>query len=485
MDTRKALLAATIVALQGSSVAWASRPHGEIVISNDPTQNMTCSAGVCSPTNFHAVLNVTDLENLLAASDLTVSTQFLVGHRYKDVRNIRIAAPLSWSTVSKLSLGGTYGAYVKIDAPVSVLGGGGLVISGGAAFVEGIAVTFSSTNSVFSIGGHAYTLAADFPTLASGITANPSGYFALAGDYDAANDQFSKAPIESFSGVFLGLGHTISDLTIQKGRKLCQGMIAANQGYISYFSLSNLTVLLDRSSQHVGGVTGCNGGSISHVAVSGQISGSGQADAGGVAGINDAASIALTRSSATVRGGQAGGIAGQNDWYIYDSFASGSVNGVIDSGGLVGNNSYDIESSYATGSVSGSKNNTGGFAGSNRGSITNSYAMGSVNGAGGAAGGFVGYNVGSVEYAYSIGAVTGSKKYTGGFAGYDANEAIDTAYWDVDTSGFSNRGDGAGFPKYDPGITGLTSNKLQSGLLTGFDKRYWRQNSAINGGYPF
>ncbi|MBV8800463.1 MAG: hypothetical protein JO208_11740, partial [Alphaproteobacteria bacterium] len=85
----------------------------------------------------------------------------------------------------------------------------------------------------------------------------------------------------------------------------------------------------------------------------------------------------------------------------------------------------------------------------------------------------------------SIGAVTGSKKYTGGFAGYDANEAIFTAYWDTDTSGFSNRGDGAGFPKYDPGITGLTSNKLQSGLPAGFDKRYWRQNSAINGGYPF
>ncbi|MFL6688842.1 MAG: hypothetical protein ACJ8IR_01440 [Alphaproteobacteria bacterium] len=481
MKTRLVLFVATLVAFHGSSPALAR--HSAIVISNDPTQNMNCSAGACSPTDYNAVLNVTDLENLLASSDVTINNKFY-GKHVKIVQEIDVIASLNWSTSSKLTLGTDYSAYVQFDSSISVLGEGGLIAPGSASFANDVTVTFASVASVLSLGGHTYTLVVDFPTLASDIAANAKGFFALANDYDAANDQFISAPIETLSGTLLGLGHTISNLSIPKGHKFCEGMVAENEGAIYHLNLSSVSVVLDKKSQYVGGLAGCNRSSLYDVTVSGQITGTSDSDAGGIAGINYS-SIRTARSSAMVTGGQAGGIAGQNNSGVSYASASGPVNGVIDSGGLVGNNSQYIDHSFATGSVSGNKNNTGGLAGSNRGQIQNSYAMGSVNGAAGAAGGFVGYNVGSVQYAYSVGATSGGKKYTGGFAGYDANEAIDTAYWDVDTSGISNPADGAGFPKYDPGITGLRTKQLRSSLPLGFSKKDWAEDPNINNGYPY
>ncbi|HEY1613901.1 MAG TPA: hypothetical protein VGF97_09455 [Rhizomicrobium sp.] len=51
-----------------------SRAHASVVISSYATQNMACSGGVCSPTASNAVLNAGDLEALLAAGSITVTT---------------------------------------------------------------------------------------------------------------------------------------------------------------------------------------------------------------------------------------------------------------------------------------------------------------------------------------------------------------------------------------------------------------------------
>lgn len=120
MKKRIMLLAAALAAFHFSSAAWAS--HGAIVISNDPTQNMSCASGVCTPTDHNVVLNVTDLENMLAASDVTVSTKFVVGKHLKYVREIDLTVPLNWSASSKLTLGSDNNPYVAIKASVSVLG---------------------------------------------------------------------------------------------------------------------------------------------------------------------------------------------------------------------------------------------------------------------------------------------------------------------------------------------------------------------------
>lgn len=58
-------------------------------------------------------------------------------------------------------------------------------------------------------------------------------------------------------------------------------------------------------------------------------------------------------------------------------------------------------------------------------------------------------------------------------------------YWDISTSHIKHRDRGAGTPKNDPGITGLTTRQLQSGLPKGFDPAVWAEDKKINGGLPY
>jgi hypothetical protein len=56
---------ASAAIIGGATAAWA-----DVTISSDATQNMSCSGGVCQPTASDAVLNVGDLETLLAAGNV-------------------------------------------------------------------------------------------------------------------------------------------------------------------------------------------------------------------------------------------------------------------------------------------------------------------------------------------------------------------------------------------------------------------------------
>jgi hypothetical protein len=66
-----------IVVLGGTSA------RAGVVISSDPTQNMSCTGGICSPTYKDAVLNIGDLTTLLATADTTVSSRILGKHKVK------------------------------------------------------------------------------------------------------------------------------------------------------------------------------------------------------------------------------------------------------------------------------------------------------------------------------------------------------------------------------------------------------------------
>jgi hypothetical protein len=99
-------------------------------------------------------------------------------------------------------------------------------------------------------------------------------------------------------------------------------------------------------------------------------------------------------------------------------------------------------------------------------------------------GGLVGFFQNTIiSTSYSIGAVTGSNSgEVGGFIGLLSTGSVSDDYWNKTTS---NDKDGIGHQKKFPGITGLTTEQLQSGLPAGFDPTIWAQSPSINNGFPY
>ena len=198
----------------GLAIGMPLEAHASVVVSTKPTQNMTCSGGVCTPTAKDAVLNVSDLATMLSGGDVTIQSASIAP-------DIVVKAALSWTSANRL----TFDAHrsVEIDKPVTATGTGAMTIttsdggSGGDLSFGGKGnVTFWDLNSSLVINGQSYVLVGDIATLAADIASNPSGFYALAKDYDATADgTYTSTPIKSaLAGGMEGLGHSISPLTI-------------------------------------------------------------------------------------------------------------------------------------------------------------------------------------------------------------------------------------------------------------------------------
>lgn len=465
------LLAGSALALLANGAA-----HANVKISGEPTHNMSCSGGVCSPTGRNAVLNATDLANMLAAGDATVKSA-------SEAPDIEIDAPLSWTSTHKLTLDAFHS--IAFNKPVIVTGTGAVTIStdnggngGDFRFFGKGHMEFWDAKSLLTINGQWYVLVDSVKELAKLVRQGNNGFYALRKSTNAKGH--AKSPIGSFSGIFEGLGNTISNISI----------IGNQEAYVGIFSVLGLygpSVIRDVRIKNatitandplvVGVLVGSNAGTIANCDISGRIiiSGSG-AHAGGLMGIG----TNIIRSSAAVD-------------------ISGSA---VSAGGLVGikNSSARtdpgiIDESFATGTIAGGGGATvGGLIGENNGAaISNSYSKVAVTaGAGGSAGGLAGLNADgdggspTLSSLYSTGSVSGAGATVGGAIGADAADAENSnLYWDLDTSGVSDPAQGAGNIKNDPGITGLTDTQLKSGLPAGFDPKIWRQNPKINNGYPY
>ncbi|MFL6688816.1 MAG: hypothetical protein ACJ8IR_01310 [Alphaproteobacteria bacterium] len=204
--------AAGVLGLCSSFIA----AHADVTISNKPTQNMSCDTGVCTATAQKAVLNVGELEAMLATGDVVVETGSVA-------RDIDLDRPLSWASTSRLTLDAQRS--VTIKKPVAVAGSGAVAIiyndgasDGDLYFFSKGAVTFFDVASSLVINGQTYTLAADLPILASKMNVNQNGFFALTSDYDAQQDKFKGSPIPVFKGHFEGLGHSIRSLKLRGGK---------------------------------------------------------------------------------------------------------------------------------------------------------------------------------------------------------------------------------------------------------------------------
>jgi filamentous hemagglutinin family protein len=461
-------------ASHGAMGMWTLDPEN-VTISSSATGNGTISSGVFTPSGDNSNLSAADLEAALGNTSVTVTT----GNTGTQAGDITVLAPIAWSA-NTLTLDAYHSIF--IDAAMTATSTAGLSLvtndggTGGGYFFNGGNVTFGNTSEALSINGNSYTLVDSVGGLASGISANASGYFALANNYDAAADgTYITAPVATtFSGTFEGLGNTISNLKIASSATgLSLGLFGDinTGGLVRDIALANIDVVdtgANTGNGRAGGLAGENDGTIEYASVGGIVDGT--PEAGGLAGQN-LGTISSSSADVTVTGlSSAGGLVGGNAGAISNSWAGGTVTGIgsVDAGGLAGfNSSGTIAQSYAIGAVlGGASSDVGGVLGANSGSgaVSYSYATGSATGgASSQVGGFVGNNGTSstIDESYSKGAATGGAgSLVGGFAGKNTNTAgLGATIGDYYDSAV-NAGAGVGSDAGTSNVTGLTSTQI-------------------------
>jgi len=430
--------------------------------------------------------------------------------------NIIIDSGISWTSLAGLTLD----AYnnIVLNAPIS--GSlGGLVINANNTIAASAAVnvgsftlqngawnqvsptlsTFFANN--FQISGGSFLRAAGGNGTSGspyqitdvyglqGIGSSPTllaANYVLANSFNASataswNGGAGFVPIgnnsTTFSGTFNGNGNTISNLSINRPASDYVGLF----GFVGASGqIENLGLLADSvgGNADVGGLIGVNHGMVTNTYSTGAVTGFSQV--GGLVGLNDGM---VTQSHATghvqgTGGDDVGGLVGWNfEGNITQSYASANVSGPLDVGGLVGDNRSTITQSYATGVITGTNTQfdfgVGGLVGymNDGGSITQSYATGPVS-APSYVGGLVGFTgLGTITQSYSIGKVIGSTNF-GGLIGYNSGTTVTSSYWDTLTSGI---------PTISAGGTPIADTTLKNNLPSGFSSAVWGVNSA----YPF
>lgn len=443
-----------------AALSACTSAHAALVIRNTPTKNVSCSANVCTSTRKNAVLNVDQLESLLAASSVVVKS-----HLYS--KDIIVDAALSWTSGSQLTLSSWRS--ILFSRPLTVAGPGALTLttsrgdsSGQLTFSGPGCATFWDLSSSLIINGAKYTLVNSLHMLAKAFFQNALLKAALANNYNAKQDGvYSRAPVTTgIGGVFQGLGHTIWNLQINgpAAAMVEAGVFARGSGgtYASVH-LVNVSVSTPRGSwANVGSLVGSDvNGSIFNVTATGTVSGVGgeySTSLGGLAG--SIGQISQSSSSVSLSGVAQGdgtmgigGLAGGAK-SVSGSYASGSVTCQTDSGcaggGLVAGIGAggSITSSNASGSVTltgAGGGSAGGLVGSVSGytgyvtQIAYSHATGNVSVAPqGNAGGLVGFvRDGTIRQSFATGTVTTTGDYAvaGGLVGHiDEESTIADSY---------------------------------------------------------
>ena len=322
----------------------------------DPT-DFTVSAGSAAHTD--SGIGAETLSNNLNSTSVILQT--VAADNGTDKGDIHVNADITY-TANQLTL--TAHNAINLNAVIYVNGSGTLAMNHGAGSINASfgesggfkgKVNFAGSGAgLLTINGAGYTVIKNMSALQGMVAGN----YALGGDLDASNVA-NFAPIVSFTGIFDGLGHTISGLTINRPDQDNVGLF----GSIYNATLRNV---------------GLEGGSVT-----------GKYRVGGLVG--------LMHSS---HGSRAS---------ISHAYATGAVTGSYDVGGLVGSSSSNFGSSnnsishaYATGAVTG-PSNVGGLVGDNSPlsgggtSITDSFWDTNTTGQSGSAGGGTGKSTAEMQ----------------------------------------------------------------------------------------
>ncbi|QLF93181.1 filamentous hemagglutinin N-terminal domain-containing protein [Pseudomonas sp. ABC1] len=408
----------------------------------DPT-DFTVSAGSTAQTA--SGIGASTLSSNLANTDVTLQT-VATGSEAGD---IHVNAAVTWNAGTTLTLSAHNN--ITINAAITAEHASGKVaLEYGQASTDGGTADYSinapinlqsgnnfstrkgSTGSVIS-----YTVVNDAAALQD-MNNNLAGNYAVGSNIDLAsitNWQPVGNYTNNFTGRLDGLGHTLSNLTINRG----------SENYVGLFGVT----AIGSTIRNIGLV----GGSVT-----------GNIYVGGLAGVGQG-TISNTYATGSVTGNSyVGGLVGGSISIISNAYATGSVNGSGNNvGGLVAWNLGTISNAYATGSVNGSGNNVGGLAGFSSGDITDAYATGNVEGTQNV-GGLLGHNDGSsITSAYASGNVTGSAigKSVGGLVGWHGQGDITDAYATGSVAGQASVGGLVG------GSTSSISNAYATGSVTG------------------
>jgi filamentous hemagglutinin family protein len=335
---------------------------------------------------------------------------------------------------------------------------------------QGLDGTSTSYTVITSLGAANSTTTTDLQGMNGGATLN----YALGADINATatsgwntGSGFTPIKTSGFNAIFNGLGHTVSNLTINRGAQNYVGFFySISSGLVQNFGLTDASI---SGKYAVGSLAGrvLGTGKISNSFATGTVSSNNGGYVGGLVGQLSAGVITDSYSSATVTLTVATGttlVGGLVGWMqngtISKSYASGSVTSSgYDVGGLIGlielslGSTFTISDNYAVGSVTGTTN-TGGLIGRISSSnltltstLSRNFSNNSVSGSNG-----------SATVAGVIG--NGNSPFT------SSNN-----YWNSQTSGQSvGMGTATGTAYSQTGFTGLTNAQMQiSSNFSGFD----------------
>lgn len=488
----------TVVVKESAVVTTkASTGHtGEWLI--DPS-DFTVSSGTAPSTS--SGIGSKTLADALAKTNVTLAT----ASTGSEEGNLTINGAVAWSANTTLTLKAHKSVIINSDVAINGDAGGisinyglggdplsTLQINGGSG-----TLTLNGGNNTFAINGTAYTVIDDLASLRA-LSDSPvlNGHYVLGKNINAQTSSSWNAglgfdPIgdasHSFTGVFEGLNHRITNLTINRPTDDYVGFFAttngakisglsltgtvkghSNVGFLaglfnnsslvaydigsSSYSISNFTGDVTANG-NVGGVLGQSSGStLLSVQYTGTILAGSSSNVGGIFGLGSSLNGKYLYNAGVINGGDnTGGVGGSlsGTSKMISIRNLGSVTGASRVGGLFGalaNSSLDT--AWSSGSISASGDRSGGLVGSStQNQVSKAYSTGSVSAANRYAGGIIGYDTGgsTVSETFATSPVS-AQDYAGGLLGYASNANISNSY-----------------------ATGVVSGANSAGLVSGLD----------------
>ena len=452
------------------------------IISTAAPQGKTGS-WLIDPTDFTIAASGGDMSgatlgNLLATNSVKIQT---ASGSTGTLGDISVNDAVSWGTNNRLTLD----AYrnININQAITATGSTGslALLYGQGAAPEGNTATYNihaavnlsagqnfsttqgsyGTTKAFTVINSLGDAASTSTTDLQGISGNVAGNYAMGSNINAAgtsawNSNTGFTPIAGFTGTMDGLGHSISNLVINRAGVASVGLIGtAGAGAV----IQNIGLVggYTAGGAGTGALVGSGGTStVINSYATGNVNGA--ASTGGLVGTMTSGNISNSYATGNVNNGAAasvGGLLGSGTTgNISNSYATGSVTGGAGAGGLVGAiTSGNINNSYATGVVFGAAG-SGGLVGTiTTGNIYNTYATGSVKGDAGT-GGLVGVGTtGVITNSYAAGLISGTGAGRGGLIG-STSAAHVSSFWDVNGTGMTTSTGGTG--------VGMTTTQLQT-----------------------